>query len=118
MTDGSTIPYNAQKAVPVSPPNPPVLTNVLIAIVPSPTFSNGGQLILAVGGTGTSVYGMFGDRDGNNLQWKPLGQIGSGLKISAVSPTVDGRSVFVGTDQGNIYRLDAPFAGSATQLAV
>ena len=118
--NGNAIAYNTQQGVPVSPPNPLLLTNVVTAPVrfPGGYLNGSGQPLLAAGGVGSTVYGMFGNGDGSNLHWEQLRQIGANQNVSAISPTYNGQSVFVGTDAGNIYRLDAPFTGQATQLTV
>jgi hypothetical protein len=118
--NGNSIPSNSGQTIPVVPANPPVLTNVVTEEVRNPGgYQNAsGQTLYAVGGTGTSIYGIFAGDDGGNLHWEPLGQIGGGQNVSALSPTFNGQSIFVGTDKGNIYRLDAPFTGPAVQLSV
>jgi hypothetical protein len=58
---------------------------------------------------GAGVYGLFANDDGNSLNWQTLGVIVN-QHATAVS-SYDGANVLVGTDQGNIYRLDAPYVG-------
>jgi hypothetical protein len=115
--NGSSITGNTAP-IPVSgSPNP--LTDVVTAPVRSPAFSNGaGQKMFAVGGTGTDVYGLFADDNGDNLHWERLGGIGGGQRISAVSPTFNGQTIFVGTDAGNLLQFDAPYGQSAVQLGI
>ena len=71
-------------------------------------YSNAaGQALLAFGGFATSLYGLFANDDGSGLHWERFSDIGGG-QITALAPTYNGQSVFVGTDVGNILRLDAP----------
>jgi hypothetical protein len=115
--NGSSITGNTT-SIPVVPPNPKELTDVVTTPVRSPGFSNAaGQAMFAVGGIGTVLYGLFADANGDNLHWERLGGIG-GQKITAVSATFNGQAVFVGTDAGNIFRFDAPYGGSPLQLGM
>jgi hypothetical protein len=63
-------------------------------------------------------YGLFANDDGSKIHWQSIGQIGGSQSVSAISPTYNGQSVFIGTDKGNIYRFDAPFTGTALQLTI
>ena len=87
-----------------------MLKNVLTVPVRFPGgYTNAdGQALFAFGGFGTSLYGLFADDDGGGVHWEPFSGIGGG-SITALAPTNNGQSVFVGTDKGNILRLDAPF---------
>jgi hypothetical protein len=123
IAKGNSIPYSAQTTIPVSPPNPPALGNVLTEIVTAPGgylgYANAsGETLFGASGTATQVYGLFAKDDGSDLHWELLGEVGGGQNVSAISPTYNGGSVFVGTDQGNIYRLDAPYAQTALQLTI
>ncbi|MFM0008529.1 hypothetical protein PQR57_47560 [Paraburkholderia dipogonis] len=120
MANGNTITYNSQQGIPVNPGPPSSLGNVVTDVVRHPGgYQNGsGQSIYAAGGIGNQVYGLFADDDGSNVNWEPIGQIGGSQNVTAISPTYNGQSVFVGSDQGNIYRLDAPYTGSALQLTI
>jgi len=113
QANATNIPFNTQQGIPLSPPSTAVLTNVVTVPIRSPGgYSNAsGQTLFAIGGTGTSLYGMFANDDGSNLHWEPLGRIGGGQNVTALAPTYNGQSMFVGTDAGNIFRLDAPFTG-------
>jgi photosystem II stability/assembly factor-like uncharacterized protein len=110
QTNGTNIAFNTQQGILVSPPSNEVLKNVLTVPVRSPGgYSNAaGQALFAFGGTGTNLYGLFANDDGSGLHWEPFSDIGGG-NIAALAPTYNGQSVFVGTDAGNILRLDAPF---------
>jgi hypothetical protein len=115
---GSSITGNTTP-IPVAPPNPSPLTDVVTAPVRSPAFTNAaGQAMYAVGGSATDVYGLFADDNGDNLHWERLGGIGGGQRISAVSPTFNGQAIFVGSDAGNIFRFDAPYGQSPLQLGM
>ena len=74
--------------------------------------------MFAVGGTGTNLYGLFADGNGDHLHWERLGSIGGGQRISAVSATFNGGTVFVGSDAGNIFQFDAPYGQSPLQLGI
>lgn len=117
---GGVIPFGAETAIPVVPPTPPTLAGWMVAAVRTPGgFANAaGQVMIAVDAVGSNLYGLFSNDDGSGLHWEPLGQIGGGQNASAVAPTFNGNSVFVGTDTGNIYRLDAPFTGPAKLLTI
>jgi hypothetical protein len=119
IANGNSI-HNATQDIPVSPPNPPVLKNAQTAIVrfPGGHANAHGQTMFGAGGMGTQVYGLFANDDGSDLHWEPLGQIGGGQNVSVISSDYNGRSLFVGTDQGNIYRLDAPYTQTALQLSI
>jgi hypothetical protein len=90
-----------------------------LAVVKSPSYMNeAGQYLHAVAGFGQTLYGLFINGDGSNIHWELLGYVGSGQNASAISSS-DGANVFVGTNIGNIFRLDPPYnGGSAAQLTV
>jgi PQQ-like domain len=116
---GNSITFQTQQGIPVNPGPPPSLTNVVLSAVGAPRYQNPpGQTMYAAGGIGNQVYGLFGNDDGGNLNWEVIGQIGGSQNVTTAAPTYNGGSVFVGSDQGNIYRLDAPYTGSAVQLTV
>src|SRR5947199_4119667 len=69
-------------------------------------------------GGGIFLFGLFSMPDGSDLHWELLGQVPGGQSISAVGPTVNGSNVFAGTDQGNIYRFDAPYTAPPLQLTI
>jgi hypothetical protein len=114
------IPYNAQTAIPVSPPSTNAVTGGVAAPVrfPGGWASPSGDAMVGVSAWQSSVFGLFASSNGSSVYWLPLGQIGGGQNASAVAPTYNGGSVFVGTDTGNTYRLDAPYTSPALLLAV
>jgi hypothetical protein len=125
---GGVIPFNAQTGIPVNPPcGPCVSYNVTVAApVRSPGgFANAsGQKMIAVSEVyaypgGDSVYGLFANDDGSSVHWELLnGGPGLWSLVSAIAPTFDGSSIFVGDTDGRIFRLDAPFTAPAVQLTV
>ena len=100
---------NTQNSLPSSAPVSPVRFQRYI--------NSAGQTMLAAAGLNQTVYGFFANADGSNTQWVPLGSVGAGQNVSAVSSR-DGTDVIVGTDAGNIYQLSQPYTGTAVQLAV
>jgi hypothetical protein len=125
LTDKGTVPIRLEagatnptglQAVPLdTTPNPPYAPVVAEAVtVPGRRSSiNSSQWIRAVAGVGISVFGLFMDNDGSNLYWEQLGSIPLSLSpssyITAVS-SYDGLAIFVGTQDGHIFRLNADAA--------
>jgi hypothetical protein len=86
--------------------------------VRQPSYTNNaGELMYTVDGLGTSVYGLFAQADGSDVHWESIGSIGAGENVTAVS-SANGTSVFVGTDQGNICQLTAPYTGPCQSFTV
>jgi hypothetical protein len=112
------IPFATEQTIPVRPPIVASVNDGIAQAVRTPGgFVNGsGEPMIAVDGDGTSLFGLFSMPDGSDLNWEPIGQIGGSESITAVGPTFNGSSVFVGTNAGNIYRFDAPYTGTALQL--
>jgi hypothetical protein len=104
-----------------TPPNPNGLQgglNTPIGTARFPQFINAsGELMYAAAARAANVYGLFARDDGSDLHWDQLGSIGTGENAKAVS-TRDGNSIFIGTDQGNLYRFDAPYTNGPTQLSI
>jgi len=77
--------------------------------VATPTFTNDdGEPMIAVGSNQLQVLGLFSKSDGNS-HWEELGNIpdnGANDYISAVT-SPDGTFVYIGTNNGNLYHLDA-----------
>ena len=72
------------------------------------------------GAGGDGLYGLFAYAgDETDIHWELLN---SGVllwsQVTAIAPTYDGQSIFVGNANGQIYRLDYPFNGAATRLTV
>jgi hypothetical protein len=76
--------------------------------------------MIAVNGdwSDNTLYGLFSMPDGSDLHWEIIGQLGGTDPLTAVAPTFDGSSVFVGTKGGSIYRFSAPYTGTGLQLNV
>jgi hypothetical protein len=110
---------NAQQGISVgSDPNSSLLSNAPVSPVRFQRYSNSaGLTMLAVAGLNQTVYGLFANTDGSDLQWESLGLIGSGQNVSAVS-SWNGNDVIVGTDAGNFYQLTQPYSGGAAKLAI
>ena len=79
-----------------------------------PSYGNGaGQLMYAVAGLGSSVYGAFGNNDGTDMHWEGIGLIGNTDYVASVS-SPDGNSVLVGTGLGNICQLTQPYTPTSS----
>jgi hypothetical protein len=119
---GGVIPFNSQTAI----FGPAAYLMTVAAPVRSPGgFANvSGQKMIAVSEVyvypgGDSVYGLFANDDGSSVHWELLnGGPGLWSLVSAIAPTFDGSSIFVGDTDGRIFRLDAPFTAPAVQLTV
>ena len=125
---GDIIPFNGQTGIPVNPPcSPCVNYNVTVAAPvrsPGGFFNSSGQRMIAVSEmyaspAGDGVYGLFANDDGSSVHWELL-NAGPGLwsQVSAIAPTYDGNSIFIGDTNGRIFRMDSPFTGPAVQLTV
>jgi hypothetical protein len=98
--------------------------------VAAPSFKNDdGEPMVSVGANGLQVFGLFVQPDGNS-HWEVLGSvIDDGTKrgptgallppdfISAVTSR-DGTFIYCGTNNGNVFRLDAPASGLGFNLTV
>jgi hypothetical protein len=86
--------------------------------VHSPNFSNpAGQTMYAAAGLAHTVFGLFANDDGTDMHWETIGLISATDNVTSLS-SFNGTTVFVGTDQGNIFELDAPYNAAGTQLQV
>jgi hypothetical protein len=83
------------------------------ANVRSPGYTNAsGEYMYVVTGSGTNVYGLFANPDGSDIYWEPIGLIGEGQNVTAIS-SFNGTETLVGTDQGHIYQLTQPYTDAA-----
>lgn len=111
-------------AVPLTVPKPGSSANAnglalrVINLVNSPRWANAAsERMLAIGATGNDLYGAFGRPDGANLHWEYMGTVSvSNANISATN-SGDGRTIFVGLDDGSIYSYDSA-SRSARQMRV
>jgi hypothetical protein len=116
-------PFNSQQTIPVAtsqnPRDPQGIADGppgVVSVVNPPLYrNNAGQLMYAITGLKTNVYGLFANDDGSDIHWEMIGMVGGGQNVFAVSSS-DGNSVFIGTDQGILYRLDSPYPASAFLL--
>ncbi len=100
--DRGTVPITGVKA------NPDGLKGPVLEIVNSPQFGHGSQLMYALGGSGSDVYGLFAESDGNNIHWEFLGSVNldQGQYITAIGSS-NGNHVFLGTVGGKIFTLNS-----------
>lgn len=110
------VPTQPQPEIPISGSSTsPVPTwGTPLAVVRFPHFSllagpNAGEKMYAVAAYQGLVYGLFAHDDGTGLNWVTLGCVGGGQNVTALS-SYDGFSIFLGMDDGNIYRMDSPYA--------
>ena len=132
---GGVIPFNAQTGITVDPfcitcgsYDVPVAAPVrfpggfanasgqtMIAVSKMYVYNTAGVRAMITEG----VYGLFANDDGSSVHWELLnGGPGLWSLVSAIAPTYDGSSIFVGDTSGRIFRLDSPFTGPAVQLTV
>ena len=107
------------------PQDPNGLTPGPFAKVQIPRHRNGsGELMYAVGAAGSDnqIDGLFAKETGvfcllvgGCLHWEPLGEVGTGEVVTALSSRL-GDDVMIGTDKGNIYVLLDPSGGEMQQL--
>jgi hypothetical protein len=123
------IPFNAQTGIPVNP-SCGACTSYNVTVAAPVRFPGGfvnasGQKMIAVSEMGPSensgdggVYGLFANDDGSSVHWELLydGGAGGAWGVSAIAPTYDGSSIFIGF-AGSILRLDAPFTSPAEVLS-
>ncbi len=103
--------------IPVDGTDRGLVTGVLEAVV-APAFANGdGEPMVAVGAAGEMVLGMFATGDGK-FHWQQLAAVPhkpdldadgkeKPYSVNAVA-SLDGNAVVAGTNNGKIFRLDAP----------
>jgi hypothetical protein len=96
--------------VPVQPPpssGPNAVPGAVMATVTNPTWRNAaGQLLYAIGGSGSGIYGIFAGDDFSGMHWEPLGTLalGAGEYTTAVG-SYDGSRVYAGTVFGKLYQV-------------
>ena len=71
----------------------------------------------AAAGLAHTVFGLFANDDGTDMHWETIGLISATDNVTSLS-SFNGTTVFVGTDQGKIFELDAPYNAAGTQLQV
>jgi hypothetical protein len=75
--------------------------------VESPSYRNAaGQLLYGVGATGSFVYGLYGDENGDNTRWSYLGSVPIGLDFVSAVSSRDGTVVFVGTYGARMFLIN------------
>jgi hypothetical protein len=78
--------------------------------VQHPAMKSGGAFIQAVASVGGDLYGLFGGVDGTDTEWRYIGSVpGEAWSIASI----DGSSVFVGTNDRRIFNLDPATATAA-----
>lgn len=80
----------------------------VVEIVNAPVWRNSNnQLMYALAGLGTDVYGLFANDDATDMHWEFLASlpVATGLWISTLGSS-RGLRVFVGTDDGHIFLLN------------
>jgi hypothetical protein len=116
---GGVIPFNAQTGIPV-PSCSSCTYNMAVAApvrFPGGFANSSGQKMIAVGvifasnGVDNGVYGLFANDDGSGVHWESLNLSRLYDTAAAIAPTFDGSSIFIGTTDGLIVKLDAPFTG-------
>lgn len=118
-TINGSLTFNSQSTIPVKNGAPSINDGIAQAVrSPGGYLNASGEPLIAVNGFQQGLFGLFSLPDGSDMHWESLGTIGGPQGITAVGPTANGSSVFVGTDRGNIYRFDAPYTGAALQLTV
>jgi hypothetical protein len=118
-TTANPVVFHGQGAIPFGNDIVSSASGILSA-VKNPQFRNAaGQLLYALTGSGATVYGLFANADGSGIHWETLGSVGATENVTALASNM-GNAVYVGTDQGNLYRLQPPYgtASIATQLMI
>ena len=122
------IPFDGGTAIPIAnlscaPCTPYSVTVAAPVRAPGGAVNAAGQKMLAAGAIfsdatyyltagGFGIYGLFANDDGSDMHWELFSAGGSlWAGVSAIAPTYDGGSIFVGTQAGNgnspIFRLDS-----------
>ena len=84
-------------------------------MVNAPFFGNAtGELMYAVCGSGTDVYGLFANRDGSDIHWEWVGSVPAAVDALG---SYSGVSIFVGTLDGRMFVLN-PGLHVATPMSV
>jgi hypothetical protein len=118
---GGFVPHGQQKNIYIDHDSDTVNDGVAQAVRSPGGFVNGsGEPMIAVNGdwSDNTLYGLFSMPDGSDLHWEIIGQLGGTDPLTAVAPSFDGSSVFVGTKGGSIYRFSAPYTSTGLQLNV
>jgi hypothetical protein len=93
------------------PDDPKVVRSPAGDVVRRPRFRNeAGQLMYAVAGSGSNIYGLYPDESQISYHWELLGTLPQGLTISQGGGAIashTGRSVFVATESGRMFVLDS-----------
>jgi hypothetical protein len=115
---GGVIPFNGQMAIPLTSNETYNVTVAAPVRYPGGVVNASGQAMIAVAelyayNSGDGIYGLFSNNDGSDPNWELLNS-GPGLwnGVTAIAPTYDGSSIFVGNSIGWISRLDAPTPGA------
>ncbi|HPV77537.1 MAG TPA: hypothetical protein PLX31_21750, partial [Gemmatimonadaceae bacterium] len=101
-----------------TPGDPAGVKGPVADVVRVPRYRNErDQLLVAVAGSGASVFGLFADDDhGTTGHWEALGMLASGLVVGAVG-SFSGGTVHVGSTSGRFFALDTR-QGSVLELPV
>jgi hypothetical protein len=114
-----SIPFSAQQDIHVNHTSETVNAEIAQAVRAPGGFLNAtGEPMIAVDGDAQSLFGLFSMPDGSDMHWEQIGQLGGTETITAVAPTFNGSSTFVGTNAGNIFLFSAPYTSPALQLSV
>ena len=103
------------------------LSNAIAEVIDVPSWANAtGQPMLAVAAKTETVYGLFGDGSGGFV-WNQLAVVphnpdkdakGNELSYFATAAACfDGAAIFIGMNNGKVFRLDAP-TWNATDLTI
>ena len=117
---GGVIPFNSQAYIPVNSCNSCTYNMRFAARVrfPGGFVNASGQKMIAVGLINANPdlddgeYGLFANDDGSSAHWESLVLSPYASAVTAIAPTYDGSSIFIGSSVGpdaSIDRLDAPF---------
>jgi hypothetical protein len=109
---GTKLVDNGVPLIAVPPPGDPNgLNSPAGDVVRRPSFRNdAGQLMHAVAGAGSNIYGLYADGNPQlTYHWELLGTLPQSLAVSQGAGGLashTGRTVFVGTTTGRIFALD------------
>jgi hypothetical protein len=85
-----------------------VLHSPIFERVEQPAYRNAeGRLMYGTAGIANSVYGLFGDENGDNTAWEHLADVASGNFVISAVASRDGTAVFVGTLGGLLFLVDS-----------
>ena len=104
--------------IPVQPPpssGPNALQRTVMANVNNPTFRNAaGQLLYAIGGSDSGIYGLFSQDDYSDMHWELLATLG---EFPTAVGSYNGSSVYAGTGGGKLYQIALP-SGQVTNATL